>query len=297
MSRMEARIAVVPLALGVVGLAGCGALPSTRLAECHQRSQVLQSQMVQLKDETTQLRGKNRELTDRAIDDARRIGALKESNQQLERSVLVYQDERDRLVEAFETLQKQIRSAAVDGPRQASVSPPVSIPYPGGPGANPDRLAAFALAHPGCQWDADRGIWSVPADKLFEPGSDTLRPGTELLIAAFGRLLADRDPDGLPAAVAAPSISVAGDPDLKRTTAGDELNQAPPRASLAARRARAVRDPLARALGVKPDEIDATSPPARPDYPGEELAIQVRFQPDLPSASTPPIASANDTSP
>jgi hypothetical protein len=252
--------------------------------------------MVQLRDETTQLRGKNRDLTARAIDDARRIGTLEQSNQQLERSVLVYQEERDRLVEAFESLQKQIRSAAVDGPRQAGLTPPASVPFPIAR-AGDDRLEAFARAHPGCKWDPAQGIWSVPADKLFEPGSDTLRPGTELLIGAFGRLLADRDPDSLPVAVAAPSSSADPDPDLKRTNAGDDLNQDPPPASLAARRARAVRDPLARAIGLKPGDLDATTPPARPDNPADEGMIQVRFPSGSATVRTDPAATTSDTGP
>lgn len=107
--------------------AGCEGLPRAQLRQCHQRSQALQAEMAQLKEESLQLRSRNQELARRALDDARRIRSLEQEQTQLGQSLSNYQKERDELAAAFDQLQQQIRAAAREETRRAAldtVEPP-----------------------------------------------------------------------------------------------------------------------------------------------------------------------------
>ena len=75
-----------------------------QLDECHKLSQTLRSENAQLKDQTLALRSQNQDFSERAVDDARRLAQLEESNQRLETSVQAYQDERSRLESAYKEL-------------------------------------------------------------------------------------------------------------------------------------------------------------------------------------------------
>src|SRR4051794_1461955 len=93
------------LALACTGLTtGCAIVPRSRLEECHKLSQTLQAENSRLKDSLVSLQARNQDLDERASDDARRLQALHETNERLERSVLAYQDEREQLALAFERL-------------------------------------------------------------------------------------------------------------------------------------------------------------------------------------------------
>src|SRR5262245_32889008 len=76
-----AQAAVPPLLAGL--LAGCAMVPESRLADCRQRTQALETESSQLKDELFGLRNQNRDLSQRAVDDARRLKDLEEANQRL----------------------------------------------------------------------------------------------------------------------------------------------------------------------------------------------------------------------
>jgi hypothetical protein len=108
----SARLGIV--AASTLWIAGCSFVPQSRLDDCHLRSQALQSETARLKDEAFSLRNQNRDLTQRALDDAHRVRALEEANQRLERTVTAYQEERDKMVEAFDQLNRQIQAAADD---------------------------------------------------------------------------------------------------------------------------------------------------------------------------------------
>lgn len=206
---------------------GCGALPHSQLAECRQRSQALQAEATQLKNEALGLRDRNRELAQRAIEDAHQIHTLKQSNSRLEKSLLAYQEERNRLVEAFEQLQNQIRTAAATSPPLAGI----------------DRLESFARAHPGCRFDAARRALTIPCELLFPPTSDALTPASELVLTALGRLLSDPDTGLASGRVVIRSLSPSGvvraAADTSKGSAGAELGR---------RRAGHVRDLLEAAL-------------------------------------------------
>jgi uncharacterized protein HemX len=111
-----ARRRLAGLTLLAAALAGCSAVPSSRLQQCRNRSQALQAETARLKDEALRLRSRNRELARRAVEDADRLRTLEDTQAQLERSVLDYQRERDELTAAFEQFERELRAAAADGP-------------------------------------------------------------------------------------------------------------------------------------------------------------------------------------
>ncbi|MBX6313375.1 MAG: hypothetical protein IRY99_10740 [Isosphaeraceae bacterium] len=92
--------------------AGCALVPRSRLEDCHQRCQALQAEIAQLKDSVQALRTQNRDLVQRAVDDARRMHELEEANQRFEQSIAEYQNEREELFTRYEQLLRQIRAAA-----------------------------------------------------------------------------------------------------------------------------------------------------------------------------------------
>ncbi len=98
-------------------LAGCALVPRSQLDECHRASRGLEVETARLKDSALTLRNQNRDLSQRAVDDAQRLAALEESNQALERSVVAYQKDRDRIAATFERLKSQLQDASP--PRQA----------------------------------------------------------------------------------------------------------------------------------------------------------------------------------
>lgn len=102
---------------------GCGNLPREQLAQCHNRSQLLQAEASRLKDDSTQLRAKNRELAQRAVEDARRLRSMEEANRRLEKSVVAYQDERDQVQRAFDDLKRELIAAAEFDTRRADLTP------------------------------------------------------------------------------------------------------------------------------------------------------------------------------
>jgi chromosome segregation ATPase len=78
--------------------------PRQELDDCHRLSQTLRSENANLKDQVLVLRTQNQDLSERAVDDSRRLAQLESSNQQLETSVQAYQDERSRLEAAYQEL-------------------------------------------------------------------------------------------------------------------------------------------------------------------------------------------------
>ena len=92
------------LAGALMAAAGCRVAPRQQLDDCHKLSQTLRSENSQLKDQMLVLRSQNQDFSERAVDDARRLAQLEESNDRLETSVQAYQDERTRLESAYKEL-------------------------------------------------------------------------------------------------------------------------------------------------------------------------------------------------
>ena len=160
--RAKRRYVAMGVGLCGLGLAGCSFVPKSRLDECHRLSQTLQAENDRLKDTTISLRSQNQDLNQRAVDDARRHRVQEEEIQRLVQSVSAYQEDRDKLAVAFERIKSQIRS---------SVNPVSSGLL--------NQLQDLAQAHPGWEFDPERGVLTIPAAQLFEAGSDRLRGEAE----------------------------------------------------------------------------------------------------------------------
>ena len=94
-------------ALILVGATGCGLVPTQRLDESRKVIGGLRAENAQLKDSALSLRTQNQDLTQRAVDDARRIAALDEAKNRLEQSVQGYIDEREQINTAFQQFKRE----------------------------------------------------------------------------------------------------------------------------------------------------------------------------------------------
>jgi hypothetical protein len=87
---------------------GCSFVPRSQVEECHRLSQTLRSENAQLKDQVLATKSQNRDLSERAVDDSRRLAQLEEANNRLVESVQTYQDERSRLEAAYKELRANL---------------------------------------------------------------------------------------------------------------------------------------------------------------------------------------------
>jgi hypothetical protein len=86
------------------------------LDESQRLTKTLRTENARLKDQVLALQSQNRDYADRADDDLSRIAVQDQAIQRLERSVEAYQDERDRLGEAYERLTSSLgRSSSPAG--------------------------------------------------------------------------------------------------------------------------------------------------------------------------------------
>jgi len=74
------------------------------LDEYQRLAETLRSENARLKDRILALQGQNRDYADRAVDDLRRSAAQDQAIERLEQSVQAYQEDRDRLHEAYQRL-------------------------------------------------------------------------------------------------------------------------------------------------------------------------------------------------
>ena len=112
------RRGLAPALAGILAAAGCGIVPRTQLDECHKLSRTLQAETARLKDANLALAAQNRDYAGRSVDDARRISSLEDQNRLYRQSILGYQQERDRMVAAYDRLKADLQTPAA--PRQAS---------------------------------------------------------------------------------------------------------------------------------------------------------------------------------
>jgi outer membrane protein OmpA-like peptidoglycan-associated protein len=210
---------------------GCGLVPKARLEECHKQCQSLQAETNQLKDVALKLRAHNQDLAQRAVDDARRLQALDEVNDRLERSVHAYQTERDELSAAFERFKAQL---------QASADPV--------PTAMLDRLREFSKTHPGCDFDPDAAVSTFPADRLFREGTGELTPESKELLRQFADQFKGDGSRDLAFLVVGRSAESA----VRRASIGDKDDGG---RGLGVGRANRVRDALIKEAGLDPSQI------------------------------------------
>lgn len=236
-----ARMAHLLLLLPTLG--GCSVTSRQQLADCRQRVATLQTESDQLRNETLTLRNRNRDLAQRAVEDARRLRDVEEDNRRLETSIASFQEDRRAVTEAFQQLQQQVIQQAqrdTGGPR-ASATPAIA----------PDRFEAFARAQAGSTYDPDRNVWTFATGQLFETGSADLSPRASLLLDAFARLLDDSSNPVVPARVV--GRTAASPVRQTSATAGEAGGE--PTDRLARDRAGRIAQELARRLGLPASAI------------------------------------------
>ncbi|MFO0891551.1 MAG: hypothetical protein U0790_20710 [Isosphaeraceae bacterium] len=109
MAGTTGRLRTAGLILAALALLpGCRMVSRDQVEECRQLSQSLRTENAQLKDQVLTLRSQNQDLSERSVDDVRRISQLEEANRLLEGSVQAYQDERSRLESAYKELRASL---------------------------------------------------------------------------------------------------------------------------------------------------------------------------------------------
>lgn len=229
--RRAAWWAGLTLAAGTVA-PGCGLVSKTKLDDCHHVSQTLRSENSRLKDVALDLRAQTQDLSQRAEDDGRKITEQEEAVARLESSVHAYQAEREQMAAALEAVKRQVRIAA--SPHEA---------------ANPARLKAFALAHPGWTFDDARLALAAPATQLFESQADQLRPEAAETLKTLGEEFSGPGADALVLEVAAPALEGVEKAGYEPKADGNANANG---RFLAAARAARVRDRLVVAAGLDP---------------------------------------------
>lgn len=217
--------------------AGCSLVPTSRLDDCHKLSQTLQTENSRLKDLALKHRSQNRDLTQRAVDDADRLRKQDEAIARLEQSVQAYQDEREQMAAAFERIKGKIQAAA--DPQRAPLL---------------ERVRAFARAHPGCEFDPESAVASFPIDGLFEPKTDRLRPEARTMVAAYAEALKGPEARDLGLEVAGP----AEGPPVHRAGLGQGLD-GPRSRHLSLARTTRIRDLLAAQGPIEGSRIRVTA--------------------------------------
>ncbi len=220
------------LALGLT-LSGCSTTPRARRDESLRVSQTLQEENNRLKDIVFNLRARNDDLVERSVDDAHKLRAAVDVNQRLERSIIAYQEDRERLAKAYDDLKRKIVQTATGS---------------GTPAAMLDRFQTPALARPEIAFDRAFGSLSIPMKALFETGTTRLKPNADELLTPIAEALAETSTARAPL-----DILVVG-----RGTSSAVIRTSLPIGSdrfdppLAPNRAAAVRDRLVALSGVDP---------------------------------------------
>lgn len=251
------RVWAVALMFAASVAGGCGFVPRKKLDECHDVTVTLRSENARLKDVALDLRSRNQDLTQRAVDDGRRIASQDEAIQRLEKSVLAYQSERDQLSTAFEAIKKQVRLGATAQP-QPSASAATG-------------LESFATAHAGWTFDAAADTLSVPVDRLFEPDSTRLRDTADADLAALAEILAQAVGTGRGVEL----VGHEGPIEVRQTALGG-AGKPPSARFLATARAGRVREALARHHELDPGRLQVAAPPP-PDESDQPARIELRL--------------------
>jgi hypothetical protein len=176
-----------PALLGLVALAcapvGCATVSRNRLDDCRLRLQAVQAENEQLRDVALNVRNQNRDLSLRAVEDSRRLRAQDEAIARLEKSVMAYQEDRERTALLLDQLRTQVKTAASTTPVTAERSP---AREPSDPSV---RLASSGRSPSGLVVDSDSGSVRLPADLLFAAGSTTLTTAGEHVMDELGEIL------------------------------------------------------------------------------------------------------------
>lgn len=162
------------LAVSALAASGCSPFGTRqRLDESRRMIQTLRAENSQIKDRMLSYQDQNRDYSERAVDDARRLTRQEEAIERLERSVLAYQRERDDLETAFrelrDNLPNAVRAALAPSSDIRAETPPIP---PAAPPAK--RLAEKPRPRPDSPVPTEhetrtipRGAWApAPGDVL-----------------------------------------------------------------------------------------------------------------------------------
>jgi hypothetical protein len=174
-------------------LPGCGVVPQRKLEDSRLQIRSLQAENEQLRDIVLNVRSQNRDMSTRALDDARRIQALEDANRRLERSILAYQDENRQISALFDQLREQVRVAATTGPTVSMLS----------------RVETLVARHQGVVFDEATQTLAIPNSTLFDGKSGRLTDeGGALLDDMAAALRANAAQDGTEAY----DVEISGSP-------------------------------------------------------------------------------------
>jgi hypothetical protein len=273
----------------LAGGGGCGVVPKTTLDESRRVNQTLRADNARLRDVALDLQSRNQDLSDRAVDDARRLAAQEEALQRLERSVVAYQADRDKIEKAFESIKRQMQLSAESSVSSVSEASAHETPTPTATaGSPPVRLQGFVKAHPGWSFDATSRTLAFLPGLLFEPSSARFKPGATDALEDLARALAASG-EGVAFEVRPSTISpvqAAGYDAEKDADASARF--------VAVSRAARVRDQLLVQKGLKPGQVRLVPPPQEvsPDGDGDRRVTIRIVETDRPeTASTPSLDS------
>jgi flagellar motor protein MotB len=220
------------LALGMA-IFGCSTTPRARRDESLRVSQTLQEENNRLKDVVFNLRARNEDLVERSVDDARKLRAAVDVNQRLERSIIAYQEDRERLAKAYDEIKRRIAQAASGS---------------GTPAAMLDRFQGLARSRPEIAFDRGFGVLSIQTSALFETGTAKLKPNADETLRPIAAALASESQ-----ARSSLDILITGrgtSTGVVRTNLAGGSDS--PGAPLSPNRAAAVRDRLVALSGIEP---------------------------------------------
>lgn len=273
-------ILLVGVGVATLTSAGCGFVPEGRLGECHKMSRALQAENARLKDKYLTTKAQNDELTLRSLDDERQLRAKDEVIASMSQSVAEYQKDREQTEKAVERMKSALQSLN-GGVRVSATSSSATLT---------ERARSLAQRRPGAEFDPTSMTLDVPADALFEPKRNELKPDAEAWLEEVAGLLGNPSENK-----AGPRIvSIAGEPNPVRRTSVEDRDRADADA-LGLSRARRIRDVLASKSGLDRAKISVAGegPDVRSqDRSGPRIAIELGASAPESEAKGPAAASA-----
>ncbi len=154
-------------------VSGCSTVSSSRLEDCRLRLKAVQSENEQLRDVALSVRNQNRDMSLRAVEDSRRLRSQDEAIDRLEKSVMEYQGDRERMAALLDELRSQVKTAASDAPVTAQLeSSEKPLQNRIDPGMRRTNYAPDSPTGPAVNLD-DHSV-RFPSRDLFDSGSQEI---------------------------------------------------------------------------------------------------------------------------
>ena len=110
------RLTAALLLLLLLAASGCALAPKSQVEDARARVQSLQAENQRLREIALNVRGRNRVLVQRAIDDSRLLQAREGAIEEYETYLAAARAEREELLAIVDEIRAQARSAAADLP-------------------------------------------------------------------------------------------------------------------------------------------------------------------------------------